>query len=137
MAQGGTDPLAALARGVDAARLAAWGYVVKPVTTDMATADTDLGGCQVFVADWHCGDTNDVPQTRYTPEAVAQLVRQGVELGLADDLANEIVHVRFDGLHVALAREREELAREIRAAPRARSRPTPSFPPASPACARG
>jgi hypothetical protein len=59
--------------GVDAARLAAWGYVVKPVTTDLATADTDLGGCQVFVADWHCGDTSDVPQTRYTPEAVAQI----------------------------------------------------------------
>ena len=59
--------------GADAARLAAWGYVVKPVTTDMATADTDLSGCQVFVADWHCGDTNDVPQTRYTPEAVAQI----------------------------------------------------------------
>jgi hypothetical protein len=59
--------------GLDPVRIASLGYGVKVVTTNMATAETDLSGCDVFAVDWHGGDTNDVQQVAFTADAVAQI----------------------------------------------------------------
>ena len=59
--------------GLDLKQMAELGYAVKAVSTNMATAETDLSGCDVFVLDWHGGDTNDAAQAGFTAEAVAQM----------------------------------------------------------------
>ena len=65
--------MVAVGPGLDPAQIASLGYGVKVVTTNMATAEMDLTGCDVFAVDWHGGDTNDVQGAGFADKAVTQM----------------------------------------------------------------